>query len=93
MATLTIPESVRAYFPKAIDPARLWVAYHSETDSLVGYFDGKPVPTIWKDVDMFAYIGFDVTDETVVAGLMIENFSKWLLVSNASEAELHPASV
>lgn len=93
MATLTIPESARAYFPKTIDPSKLWVHYHSETDSLVVYFAGEPVPTVWEDVDLFAYIGFAINDETTVTGLMIENFSKWLLVSNIVEAEFVSASI
>ena len=43
---------------------------------------GKPVPSIWNDVDEHAYIGFALDDETKVTGVMIEHFSKWLLVSN-----------
>lgn len=93
MAALTIPASAKTYFPKTIDPTQLWVNYHSATDSLVVYFAGEPVPTIWEDVDKFAYIGFALNDETTVTGLMIENFTKWLLVSTMAEAEMAPASL
>lgn len=91
MATLTIPAPVQAYFPKNIDPARLWVKYNSDADALIVYFTGKPVPSVWADVDQFAYIGFAQDDETVVTGVMIEHFSRWLLASDHPTHQLEPA--
>ena len=80
MATLTIPETVQTYFPHTIDPTQLWVKYNPQADSLTIYFMGEPTPSIWDDVDEYAYIGFALDDETAVTGLMIEHFSRWLLV-------------
>lgn len=56
MATLTIPDSAQAYFPDRIDPAQLWVNYNSKVDSLTIYFTGKPVPSVWDDVDEWVKI-------------------------------------
>jgi hypothetical protein len=81
MAALAIPESAQVYFPETIDPAQLWVNYNSKTDSLTIYFTGKPVPTVWSDIDEYVYIGFALNNETIMTGVMIEHFSKWLLVS------------
>ena len=91
MATITIPESVQVYFPKAVEPSQLWVKYNPKADSLIIYFTGQPVPTVWSDVDLYAYIGFVVDDETTVTGVMIEHFSKWLLVSDYREREVESA--
>lgn len=84
MATLTLPPTVQSYFPAGIDPAQLWVHYSPETDTLTIYFNGKPVPTIWEDVDEYAYIGLDAQDETAVTGVMLEHFSKWLLLPTSA---------
>lgn len=91
MATITIPESVQVYFPKAVEPSQLWVKYNPQADSLTIYFTGQPVPTIWSDVDLYAYIGFALDDKATVTGVMIEHFSKWLLVSDYQQRELEPA--
>ncbi|MBX3058791.1 MAG: DUF2283 domain-containing protein [Anaerolineae bacterium] len=91
MATITIPESVQRYFPQAIDPDQLWVNYNQKVDSLTIYFTGEPVPTVWDDVDDYAYIGFALDNEAVVTGLMIEHFSKWLLLSAPLDHQLQPA--
>lgn len=80
MAALTIPEAVQAYFPHYIDPAQLWVNYNPKADSLTIYFTGKPIPSVWDDVDEYAYIGFSLDDERMVTGLMIEHFSRWLMI-------------
>jgi hypothetical protein len=91
MATLTIPTTVQQYFPAQIDPSQLWVQYSPAVDSLVIYFTGQPIPTVWEDVDLHAYIGYDVTDETVVTGVMIEQFSKWLLAPSSAKQPLSVA--
>jgi hypothetical protein len=91
MATLAIPAAVQRYFPKAIDPVQLWVNYNPLADSLTVYFTGQPVPSVWDDVDRFAYIGFALDDETLVTGVMIEHFSKWLLVPEQPDHQLEPA--
>ncbi len=91
MATITIPEAVKSYFPQAIDPDQLWVTYNQKADSLTIYFTGKPVPSVWNDIDEYAYIGFALDNETVVTGLMIEHFSKWLLLSTPLDHQLQPA--
>ena len=90
MATITIPESVQVYFPKTVEPSQLWVNYNPKADSLTIYFTGKPVPSVWRDIDQYAYIGFALEEETVVTGVMIEHFSKWLLVSDHPEREFEP---
>lgn len=66
-----------------VDPSQLWVHYNPKADSLTVYFTGKPVASVWNDVDQYRYIGFALDDETTVTGVMIEHFSKWLLLSNA----------
>jgi hypothetical protein len=91
MATIAIPKSVQAYFPKTVKPSELWVKYNSKVDSLIIYFTGEPVPTVWDDVDEYVYIGFSSNNETAVTGVMIENFSEWLLMSNPSEGTLETA--
>lgn len=85
MAAITIPESVKGYFPQKIDPAQLWVNYNPHADSLTVYFTDNPVPSVWEDIDGYVYIGFASDDETRVTGVMIEHFSKWLLVAEHSE--------
>jgi len=91
MAALTIPESVQAYFPHSIDPAQLWVNYNQKADSLTIYFTGKPIPSVWDDVDEYAYIGFSIENESVVTGLMIEHFSRWLLIPDHTQHQLQTA--
>jgi len=80
MAAIAIPESVPAYFPSVIEPSQLWVNYNPRVDSLTIYFTGQPVPSVWNDVDDYAYAGFAADDETKIAGIMIEHFGKWLLL-------------
>lgn len=91
MATIAIPEAVQVYFPKAVDPSQLWVKYNPKVDTLTIYFTGQPVPSVWRDIDLYAYIGFALDDETSVTGVMIEHFSKWLLVSDYREQEIEAA--
>ena len=91
MATIEIPESVQAYFPDTIDPSQLWVNYNPQVDSLTIYFASQPIPSVWSDVDEYAYIGFALEDETTVTGLMIEHFSKWLLVPGHAANQLQPS--
>lgn len=86
MATLAIPQTVQRYFPTNIDPSQLWVHYNPRADSLTIYFTGTPVPSVWHDVDAFAYIGFASDNATVVTGILIEHFSKWLLTHDNSTA-------
>ena len=85
MATIAIPEAVQAYFPKSIEPSNLWVHYNPRADALTIYFTGQPVPSIWTDVDTYAYIGFAEDDESSITGLMIEHFSQWLLATDRPE--------
>jgi hypothetical protein len=61
------------------DP-QLWVNYNPKADSLTIYFTGKPIPSVWDDVDEYAYIGFSLDDDRMVTGLMIEHFSRWLMI-------------
>jgi hypothetical protein len=82
MTVITIPDSVKRYFPQNIDPARLWVSYNPKADALTVYFTAKPVPSVWEDIDKYVYIGFAPNDETCVTGVMIEHFSQWLLVGD-----------
>jgi len=91
MAAIAIPESVKTYFPQTIDPSQLWVNYSPKADSLTIYFTGKPVPSVWSDIDEYAYIGFALDSETVVTGVMIEHFSKWLFFFAHSKHQLQPA--
>ena len=91
MAAIAIPESVQAYFPQKLDPSQLWVNYNPKADSLTVYFTGQPVPSVWNDIDDYAYIGFALEDETVITGVMIDHFSKWLLLSGHPARELQPA--
>ena len=88
---IAIPASVQRYFPTMIDPAQLWVNYNPAADALTVYFTSHPVPSVWDDVDQYAYIGFAIDDETLVTGVMIEYFSKWLLVSDQAVQQLEPA--
>jgi hypothetical protein len=92
MATIAIPKTVQSYFPKSVDPSQLWVKHNPEADSLTIYFTGQPVPSVWQDVDDYAYIGLAVDNQTNVTGLMIEHFSKWLLVSDHQEPLLEPVA-
>ena len=84
MAAITIPESVKAYFPQKLHPSQLWVNYDSGADSLTVYFTDSPVPSVWEDTDTYVYIGFAPEDERFVTGVMIEHFSQWLLLSDRS---------
>ncbi|MBI3958178.1 MAG: hypothetical protein HY328_05155, partial [Chloroflexi bacterium] len=90
-ATITIPESVKAYFPATIDPSQLWVNYNPLADSLTVYFNGAPTPSVWDDVDEYAFIGFALDDDTVVTGVKIEHFTRWLLVADQPERVLAAA--
>ena len=81
MATLVIPQSARSYFPETVSPFQLWMNYNAKADSLTVYFTGEPVPSVWQDVDEYAYIGFALDDETTVTGLKIEHFNKWQQVT------------
>ena len=87
MAAITIPESVKNYFPQKLDPAHLWVNYSPNADSLTVYFTDKPVPSVWEDTDDYVYIGFAPDDETRVTGVMIEHFCQWLLLSGQNSGE------
>jgi hypothetical protein len=87
MAAITIPESVKSYFPQKLDPAHLWVNYSPSADSLTIYFTDKPVPSVWEDADDYVYIGFAQDNETRVTGVMIEHFSRWLLLSGQDSGE------
>ena len=92
MAAITIPEPVKDYFPQKLDPSQLWVNYDSSTDSLTVYFTDTPVPSVWEDADEYVYIGFAPENETLVTGVMIEHFSRWLLLSDRSAGTPeHPA--
>ena len=85
MAAITIPDSVKRYFPQAIDPTHLWVNYNPKADALTVYFTDHPVPSVWEDIDRYVYIGFASDDERRVTGVMIEHFSQWLLVEELKE--------
>lgn len=87
MATITIPESVKSYFPQKLDPAQLWVNYNPNADSLTVYFTDTPGPSVWEDTDDYVYIGFAQGNETLVTGVMIEHFSQWLLLSGQGSGE------
>jgi hypothetical protein len=91
MAAITIPEAVQAYFPREIDPSRLWVNYNPDADSLTIYFTGQPVPSVWEDIDEYAYVGYALDNEMMITGLMLERFSKWLVVPGHSQRQLQPA--
>ncbi len=82
MASIVIPAAVQAYFPKTIEPSKLWVHYNPAADSLTIYFTDAPVPSIWTDIDAYAYVGFAPDDESIVTGVMIEHFSQWLLATD-----------
>ncbi len=84
MAVIDIPQAVRQYLPQTVEPEQLWVHYSAKSDSLIVYFDGQPVDSVWNDIDSFAYIGFAAEDDTTATGIMIEHFSKWLLSLEAS---------
>ena len=85
MAAITIPDSVKRYFPQAIDPTHLWVNYNPKADALTVYFTDHPIPSVWEDIDRYVYIGFASDDERRVTGVMIEHFSQWLLVEELKE--------
>jgi hypothetical protein len=91
MAAIIVPESVRIYFPQNIEPSKLWVNYNPKADSLTVYFTGSPVASVWTDIDEFAYIGFAADDPTTVTGVMIEHFTKWLVVPGRADHQLQPA--
>lgn len=75
-------QSVQAYFPKSIEPSKLWGHYNPTADSLTIYFTSSPVPSIWADVDASACVGFAPDDESIVTGVMIEHFRHWLLAAD-----------
>lgn len=57
MAAITIPDSVKRYFPKALDPTQLWVNYNPKADTLTVYFTDHLVPSVWEDIDRYgAYL-------------------------------------
>ena len=56
---------------------KIWMNYNPKADSLTVYFNGEPIPSVWQDIDEYAYIGFALDDETAVTGLKIEHFDKW----------------
>jgi hypothetical protein len=85
MAAITIPDSVKRYFPQPIDPTHLWVNYNPQADALTVYFMDHPVASVWEDIDRYVYIGFAADDERRVTGVMIEHFSRWLLVEELKE--------
>lgn len=87
MASITIPESVKDYFPQKLNPSQLWVNYDPSADSLTVYFTDTPVPSVWEDTDDYVYIGFSPENETLVTGVMIEHFSQWLLHSGQHVGE------
>src|SRR5690349_552810 len=91
MAAITIPEAVQAYFPRHIEPSQLWVNFNAQADSLTIYFTGEPVPSIWDDVDEYAYIGFSLKDESVITGIKIEHFSRWLVAPGRPQPHLQQA--
>ncbi len=74
MAAITIPDSVKRYFPQAIDPTQLWVNYNPQADTLTVYFTDHPVPSVWEDIDRYVYIGF-------------ASVSQWLLVEELQEGK------
>lgn len=84
-------QGVQRYFPAPIEPSQLWANYNAQADSLMIHFTGKPAPSIWVDVDAYAYIGFAMENDKFVTGLMIEHFSKWLLISGHVQQHLQPA--
>ena len=91
MAAITIPDSLKTYFPKHLKPEQLWVNYNPHADSLTVYFNGAPMPSVWDDVDAHAFVGFSITDDTLVTGVKIEQFTTWLLVPDQSGRVLEPA--
>ena len=91
MATITIPMAVQRYFPHQIEPSQLWVRYNPEADALIIYFTGQPVPSVWESVDLYASIGSARDDEMTITGVMIEHFSKWLLMPDHADQALQPA--
>ena len=64
MAKIMIPDYAYDFLPKNVDPSQLSVHYNPRADSLTVYFTGKPVPSVWNDIDPYAYIGFALEDET-----------------------------
>ena len=88
MAAITIPESVKAYFPQKLEPTQLWVNYNRNADSLTVYFTNAPTPSVWEDIDDYVYIGFASDNERMITGVMIENFSQWAFVSGHNERKL-----
>lgn len=91
MAAITIPDALKAYFPIHLKPEQLWVHYNPHADSLTVYFDGSPTPSVWDDVDDYAFVGFSISDDRVVTGVKIERFTKWLLVPGQPDRVLEVA--
>lgn len=73
---------------KDIEPSQLWVNYNTTADSLTIYFMGKPVPSVWDDIDEYAYIGFSLENEKTITGVKIEHFSKWLVHRDSSRHQV-----
>lgn len=88
MAAIAVPEPLQKYIPRNIHPSQVWVQYDQHSDSLVVYVTGKPVPTVWNDIDDYAYLGFALDDEEKMTGIMIEHFSQWLLVPDRDDRVL-----
>jgi hypothetical protein len=88
---ITISESVQQYFPRQIKPSQLWVNFNAQADSLTIYFTGNPVPSVWEDVDEYAYIGFSLDDESVITGVKLEHFSRWLVAPGRLQQHLQDA--
>ena len=53
MAKIVIPDYAVDFLPKNVDPSQLWVHHNPKADSLTVYFTGKPVPSVWNDVDQY----------------------------------------
>ena len=51
MAAITMPDSVKRYFPQNIDPTHLWVNYNPQADTLTVYFTDAPVPSVWEYIE------------------------------------------
>lgn len=77
--------------PDQLKPENMWVNYNANADSLTVYFNGKPVPSVWDDVDEYALIGFSTEDDNLVTGLKIEHFTTWLLQPDQRERLAEPA--
>ncbi|MGH9939230.1 MAG: hypothetical protein ACREAM_23555 [Blastocatellia bacterium] len=64
-------------------------------ESVQAYFPPVIEPSqLWVNynphVDDYAYVGFAVDDETKITSVMIEHFSKWLLLPGHAGRGLQP---